>query len=151
MTNDHARGLLLILAVLCAIVADVRALRRRWYSFGMSRQTTRGLIIESRPWWVTPLLWGIDTGLMATTFRVSSVSWVVLVASVLGFTPGWIGFVFGAAFGIPFLMSFSLAPFSAERRGRLDMLRISQGVCLVVMSGLGVAVALGPVVAGSSA
>jgi hypothetical protein len=74
------------------------------FSFGLSRQTPTELGHTSGEWWVTPLLCGLDTGMIWTTCRVSSCSWVLLLLAVLGIAPAWARLVYGLAFSIPLLV-----------------------------------------------
>jgi hypothetical protein len=90
-----------------AIVLDLRAARRRSYSVGWNRQTPEALAHSGGAWWVTPLIWGADTGLIWTTYRVSSLSWVFLVLVLLGAAPPWAGLAYGLAFAVPLLVAAS--------------------------------------------
>lgn len=69
--------------------------RRLFYMFG----ATRGA-----------LLWGIDTGLMVTTFRVTSLTWVTLTLAFLGLLPWWAGVAYAAGFVIPAAILILLVP-----------------------------------------
>jgi len=100
-------------AVLAGVVLDVRAMRRRSYSMGLERQTPKALAHTSREWWVTPLLWGADTGLIWTTYRVSFCSWLLLVLASVGAAPPWAGLVYGLAFTVPLLVVLAWRPASA--------------------------------------
>ncbi len=98
-------GLLAVLAVAGAVI-DLRAARRRGLAYGLRRQTPKAVGHDpKRPWWVTPTVWGADTGLIWTTFRVSSTSWVLLAAATLGLAPPWAGVVYGLAFTLPLSVS----------------------------------------------
>lgn len=79
-------SLLLIVASVAIIGAgmDAQAIRKRAFSVGLHRQTAKALAHLSTEWWVIPLLWGADTGLIWTTFRVSFCSWLLLLLTVLG-------------------------------------------------------------------
>lgn len=85
--------------------ADLVAVARGRMAPGLSRQTPKGVADDpGRPWWVTPLVWGADTGIIGSTFRVSSASWLVLVAAVLGLAPWWAGAAYGVAFAVPLVV-----------------------------------------------
>jgi hypothetical protein len=90
------------------LVFDVVAAARGRMSLGLRRQTAKELAHTTDTWWVTPLLWGADTGIVGTTYRVSFSSWVLLLAAVLGVAPPWAGAVYGMAFAIPLVLSVSL-------------------------------------------
>jgi len=100
-------SLLLIVASVAIIGAgmDAQAIRKRAFSVGLHRQTAKALAHLSTEWWVTPLLWGADTGLIWTTFRVSFCSWLLLLLTVLGGAPPWVGGVYGLAFACPLLVA----------------------------------------------
>lgn len=102
---DIRFALLAVLAVGGAMV-DLRAARRRGMAYGLRRQTPKSVGHDPRrPWWVTPTVWGADTGLIWTTFRVSSTSWALLAAALLGLAPPWAGAVYGVAFAVPLSVS----------------------------------------------
>jgi hypothetical protein len=69
--------------------------------WGLSRQTPRALMYKGFPLEFVSLMWGLDTGLAFTTFRVTGLTWVLFVAALLGFTPWWLGLVYGLSFGLP--------------------------------------------------
>jgi hypothetical protein len=54
------------------------------------------------------LFWGLDAGLVGTTFRVTSLSWAALVLTLLGPLPWWAGIVYALGFVLPELI-FDLA------------------------------------------
>ena len=56
------------------------------------------------------LLWGIDTGLMFTTFRVTSLTWVTLALAFLGLLPWWAGIAYAAGFVVPAAILILLVP-----------------------------------------
>lgn len=99
--RDLRVGAALTLAVLAA-GADLLAIGRARMAPGLSRQTPKGLADDpDKPWWITPLIWGGDTGIIGTTFRVSSTSWLLLATALLGLAPWWAGAVYGLAFAVP--------------------------------------------------
>lgn len=65
-----------------------------------ARQTPRHLFFRYGPA-VGALLWGLDTGAVVTTFRVSSLSWAALSLAVLGLAPWWSGIAYGLGFILP--------------------------------------------------
>lgn len=93
-------GAVAAVATLGAFI-DLRAISRRSFSLGPPRQTAKALAHAGLEWWTVPLLWGMDTGLIWTTYRVSFCSWLLLLFAVLGMAPVWIGIAYGLAFGIP--------------------------------------------------
>ncbi|MEU8247510.1 hypothetical protein [Nonomuraea sp. NPDC048916] len=84
---------------LCAF--DVASLRAR----GMCRvtwrrQTPKNLLYQYGPR-TGPFLWGLDTGLAVTTFRVSAATWGVLGLAVLQVAPWWTGVAYALGFALP--------------------------------------------------
>jgi hypothetical protein len=100
---DHQVALAVgVTAALVAVVFDVRAIRTDSFAPGLQRQTSKELAHRANlPRWVAPLMWGLDTGTMWTTFRVSAATWVLMIAALLNLAPQWSGLVFGAAFVVP--------------------------------------------------
>lgn len=54
--------------------------------------------------------WGLDTGLVATTVRVTSLSWAGLGVTFLGLLPWWAGVVYAVGFIVPELVAIVLIP-----------------------------------------
>lgn len=77
--------------------------KKRYCPLGWRRQTPRHLVRHFRITAVASI-WGFDTGLAVTTFRVAAVTWAALLLSALGFAPWWSGLAYGAAFTLPFLL-----------------------------------------------
>lgn len=130
--RDLRFALLAVLAVGGAAI-DLRAARRRGLAHGLRRQTPKSVGHDPRrPWWVTPTVWGADTGLIWTTFRVSSTSWALLAAAVLGLAPPWAGVVYGVAFAVP--LSVSTLTGLGARVGQVGcrLTRVSTQVAQVV-------------------
>jgi hypothetical protein len=129
------------IAALVTIAVDVRAVHRRSYSVGLQRQTAKVLAHDpNRPWWVTALFWGLDTGLIWSTFRVSATSWVMLLAALLNIAPQWSGLVYGAFFGIPLLLAVNIGDPDRAPRPRAWAVQAVQlgGVALLTTLPLGV-------------
>lgn len=88
---------------LCAALAvlDVAAVRARSLcKITMRRQTPKNLIYRYGDR-VGPLIWGLDTGLAVTTFRVAGATWAVLGLSLLNLVPWWLGLVYAMGFCVP--------------------------------------------------
>jgi hypothetical protein len=62
------------------------------------------------------LLWGLDAGLVFTTFRVTSMSWASLAVSFLGIVPWWAGPCYAAGFIIPSALMVLAVPWRGEQR-----------------------------------
>ena len=80
---------------------DVWAGHNRAYCpIGLRRQTPRGLKYRhSMP--VVASIWGFDTGLAVTTFRVAAATWGAILLIVLGLSGWQSGIAYGIAFTIP--------------------------------------------------
>lgn len=92
-----AAGLLGLAAV------DVAAIRAsRYCGLGWRRQTPKVLMRRFRPTLVA-CVWGFDTGLAVTTFRVAAGTWGALLLAGLGFTSWRAGLGYGLGFAVPFL------------------------------------------------
>lgn len=89
-----------------ASALDLRAAATAEYACGLRRQTPRRLLQDTGlPWWVTPVIWGADTGTLVTTFRVTHATWVILLACFVGSAPPWIGILMGVWFVLPLIFS----------------------------------------------
>ena len=97
-------------ALLALAAADLLAVRRRTYCpLSWRRQTPRALMRRFPPR-IVASLWGLDTGLAITTFRVSAATWAALVLTFLGFGTWWIGVCYGVAFVVPLMAVIWLGP-----------------------------------------
>ncbi len=139
LASREARTWLLAGVAGVGVLLDLRAIGRGQMSVGLRRQTPKALAHDAdRPWWVTPLVWGGDTGMIWTTFRVSSASWLLLGAAVLGFAPWWAGVAYGLAFAVPLAVAIrrGVGPPVCQvnpGRGRL-VTRVVQGVGVLVLA-----------------
>jgi hypothetical protein len=61
------------------------------------------------------LLWGLDTGLTFTTYRVTSLTWVAFTASLLHLVPWWSGLAYAVGFVLPNLVAIHLVPTDPRR------------------------------------
>jgi hypothetical protein len=80
------------------------------------RQTPRSLYHRFGPVGGA-LLWGLDTGLVVTTFRVTSLSWAALALTALGLLPWWTGLLYAAGFTLPaaaLVLAVPAPPWSEE-------------------------------------
>jgi hypothetical protein len=94
-----AAAIFLVLAAL-----DVRAIRNKSYCpIGWNRQTPQRIGRYAGPM-LSAVVWGFDTGLAVTTFRVAAITWAALSMAALGLLPWWIGVAYGVAFTVPMLV-----------------------------------------------
>jgi hypothetical protein len=97
-------------ALSVALVIDAYSLwRKRWCPVTLRRQTPKDILnrLGARR---AAIAWGLDTGLVFTTYRVSFLSWALLGLAVLGVTPWWAGLGYAAGFLMPLLIGCSLGP-----------------------------------------
>lgn len=66
------------------------------------------------------LLWGLDAGLVVTTYRVTSLSWAALVVAFFGLVPWWSGLAYAAGFAVPVLVAILLVPTRTDPTGETD-------------------------------
>jgi hypothetical protein len=136
-------------AAVVAVVVDMRAVRANTYTVGLRRQTAKVLAHDpDRQWWVTPLFWGLDTGLIWSTFRVSCASWVLLLAAFLNVAPQWSGLMYGAFFGVPLLVAVCVGDPDRFARPGGWPLRLVQVAGMVLLAALPLGVVLNEYVAG---
>ncbi|MDI6103373.1 hypothetical protein QLQ12_32665 [Actinoplanes sp. NEAU-A12] len=103
--------LVVALLICVALVAlDVVALRRHdMCSITRRRQTPKNLVFkygDTRG----ALIWGLDTGLAVTTFRVSSATWGLIGLGLLNVAPWWQGIGYAAGFCLPIAAAILLVP-----------------------------------------
>ena len=98
------RIVIVALGMFPLFAADLRAIARSSYCpISWRRQTPRTLLREHR-FEVAASIWGFDTGLVVTTFRVAAISWGALLFAAIGFAPRWSGVAYGLGFTLPFLL-----------------------------------------------
>jgi hypothetical protein len=104
-----------ILAVLLLLDAGVLGLRTPMWR----RQTPKWFMHQFGPG-TSALLWGLDAGLVVTTFRVTSLSWGALTVTLLGLAPWWVGAAYALAFVIPELVLDLVVPVRRDPSGTTD-------------------------------
>lgn len=94
--------LVAIAAIFVGLVAvDVASVRTRdLCRLTWRRQTRKNLIYRFGPRTGT-FLWGLDTGTVVTTLRVSATSWAMLALAVFHLAPWWTGLAYGLGFAMP--------------------------------------------------
>ena len=114
------------------------------------RQTPRHLFFRYGPA-RGALLWGLDSGLVFTTFRVTSLSWAALTVTVLGLVPWWSGVAYALGFSVPVVLLTLMVPRRADAHARrpqdpiwlmqklTDVQPIVRGGALVILAGSAVA------------
>lgn len=99
------------------------------------------------------LIWGLDAGLAFTTYRITSLTWVAMVAVVLHLAPWWSGAAYGLAFVLPTMVDVLLPAGSRDetraylsRYANLERpIRWTAMALLLTLFGAATAVGLGAV------
>lgn len=129
-------GILISLLTGLAVIDLFSIRKKRFCVLGWRRQTPKTL---SRKYRMTTVaaIWGFDTGLAVTTFRVGAITWGALITAGLGFAPWWIGFGYGIAFVLP-MVALLLISGDTSRAGqpgslglRLETLILSRPIVQV--------------------
>lgn len=90
---------------LVGVATDLWAVRSGTFSVGLARQTPKSLLHLGEHAWLTPFIWGLDTGMVWSTYRVSFCSWLLLAMTLVGLAPPWIGAVYGLSFAGPLVLA----------------------------------------------
>jgi len=140
-----AQAILSLGVLSCALILDFYGLKQKsWCVLSLRRQTPKRVLRDfgARR---AALAWGLDAGLVFTTFRMSSLSWALLALAILGVAPSWVGLGYAAGFLLPFLLASVLsgtwpaaeAPALAERLARSSSVArvtcVAALLCSVVM------------------
>jgi hypothetical protein len=111
---------LAVLPVLAGcLVLDAYSLRSRsWCPLTLRRQTPKDILLRHGDARRAALAWGLDTGLVFTTIRVSSITWGLVVISILGVGPWWVGSAYGIGFVVPLALGWLGADLITNHEGR---------------------------------
>ena len=97
----------------CALADLAMLATGRVYSIGWSRQTPRRAVYQLGDR-AGALIWGLDTGLVVTTFRISAATWAALGLALLNVAPAWTGVAYGLGFVLPLAVSVLRPPGRTE-------------------------------------
>jgi hypothetical protein len=98
------RALAAGMVLFCLALSDLYAFYNKTYSpLSVQRQTPRVVMRRYRPE-IVVLIWGLDTGLAATTFRVAAATWGSFILVFLAFGTWWTGLFYGVAFVLPLML-----------------------------------------------
>jgi hypothetical protein len=131
------------LGLVALTLVDVLAIRKnRYCPLGLRRQTPKALMRQHSPATVA-MIWGFDTGLAVTTFRVAAITWGALLMAALGLSPWWVGLGYGVGFVLPFVIllltstsnsrSNAQAAFGSKLEGLLKKRALLQSVSAAVL------------------
>jgi hypothetical protein len=108
-------------ALSAALLLDAYSLRRKtWCPVTLRRQTPK-VILHQHGAQRAATAWGLDAGLVFTTYRVSSISWALLALALFGVTPWWAGLGYAAGFLVPLLLGSSLGRLVPGRDGTIAL------------------------------
>jgi hypothetical protein len=94
-----------------ALALDGYSLRRKtWCPVTARRQTPKSIQYQYGMHRAA-VAWGLDTGLVFTTYRMSSICWALLTLGLLGATPWWAGLGYAAGFLVPLVAGCTLSAF----------------------------------------
>ncbi|MFI6323377.1 hypothetical protein ACIBG8_38010 [Nonomuraea sp. NPDC050556] len=65
-------------------------------------------------------LWGLDTGLVVTTFRVTSLTWAALGVTLFGLVPWWAGLFYALGFTLPSAVMVAVVPPSKDQEVKAE-------------------------------
>jgi len=120
-------------SLLILALVDLRSLRARTYCLIGARRQARQSLIRTYSVAVVAAVWGFDTGLAVTTYRVSALTWAAFALALLGFAPWWTGVVYGLALAVPMLVLLFITT-SAERLqrelGRRPLIQTASAIAL---------------------
>lgn len=109
--TKEAQAAVTCLMITAALLLDLHSLRRKkWCPLTVRRQTPQAILYEYGPRRAA-VAWGMDTGLIFTTYRMSSISWALLGLALLGVAPWWIGLWYAMGFVVPLSVGCWLGPY----------------------------------------
>lgn len=122
------------------VLHDVRSLRkRRFCALGPRRQTPKWIPHALRSDRLGLVVWGFDTGLGATTFRMTNGWWVLAVAVLAGLHPVGIALAYALGFAVPLIwakriQSRAEAGEPLQMSERLPVVRTSTAIGAMLLS-----------------
>lgn len=138
LVPSSTRVLLTLLVLLGAILLDAYSLRRKRLCPLTARRQTPKMVYDNYGSGPAALVWGLDTGLVVTTYRLSSISWALLLLSVLGIAPWWTGLGYALGFVTPLLIGCTLGRLTRDGTvlavALLNRRPIAQVACLAVLA-----------------
>lgn len=103
-------------------LVDLVAIRKRSYCpLSWCRQTPQSLRFRHGVT-TTVAVWGFDTGLAVTTFRVAALTWAALLLTFVGLASWQVGFAYALAFVIPVIAILNGQPAASRSSERLEAL-----------------------------
>lgn len=127
-------------------IFDLVAIRRNHFCPLTPRRQTPAVLIYRGTVPAAAAVWGFDTGLMVTTFRVAATSWGALVLALLGLASWWwSALAYAAAFTVPLslMMLFQpveemdlLTPLRRRAQALSAVLLVASSALLVTTTGM---------------
>lgn len=80
------------------------------------------------------LLWGLDTGLGFTTYRITSLTWIGFASAFFGIVPWWAGLLYALGFVVPILLDIFL-PSRLDRGSGVYTSRLASAASPIMIVG----------------
>lgn len=144
--GTDARAFIAASARSAAVLLDAYSVRHKtWCPISLHRQTPKEILLAHGPQRAV-IARALDTGTVFSTYRVSAISWALLLLALAGIAPWWIGVAYAGGFTLPLaagcMVSAALThPSEASRTSETLVLRsqIARGACI---AGLAVVAAM---------
>ena len=94
---------LMVVLILLFLLGDIWAMyHRSLYPLSPKRQARQSLEVAFNNTRIAPLIWGVDAGFSAATYRVTSGLWVVLTLLLFNYFSPWYLILYSVGFAIAF-------------------------------------------------
>lgn len=121
--SSRAQLVVTMVIVLTALSLDAYSLARRtWCPLTLRRQTPQKILYEHGARRAA-VAWGLDTGLLFTTYRMSSIGWALFALALIGVVPWWIGIAYAAGFLVPLVLGCSVSSIWSGDAGTVVLAR----------------------------
>jgi hypothetical protein len=134
-----ARRAILVVVFGGALALDAYSLGwKRWCPVTLRRQVPKG-VLYTHGARRAAVVWGLDAGLVVSTYRMSAISWALLLLAFAGIAPWWIGAGYAAGFLGPLVLGNSIASLHAEDGTQLaewltQRPGIARGACVAALT-----------------
>lgn len=127
-----------LVVLMVSIAIDGYTIARKTWCPATPRRQTPKMIYYRHGARRAAVAWGLDTGLLLTTYRVSSMSWALLLFGLMGVTPWWIGLAYAAGFVVPLWLGSSMSgKFPGDSTAVARLLTGRQSIGRVLCMGVG--------------
>jgi hypothetical protein len=112
--SEHAEIGIACAVLGIALALDAYSLRRKtWCPVTLRRQTPKKILLQFGSRYAA-IAWGLDTGLVFTTYRMTSIVWALFALTATGFAPWWIGLGYAAGFLTPLVLGCQVLRLRAD-------------------------------------